>query len=240
MLHAIVEKSVLSPSLIYQQKVRKRTESLLEQHRNSGINYEVYFHGIHLKMQEGVFCAAYGDGSHLLAKHISVRPGERILDLGTGSGAMALLAAQQGADVIAVDISPLAVACAEGNAQINGLTHRIVVRQSNLFEHLQGEQFSCILFNPPFMKGTPSTPLEMALYDDEYCHLTQFFNEVSDHLLPRGRLLLVFSEAGDLAYLQKLIDRTDLSARVIETEIPEDSQLKLVIYELSKEEIENS
>jgi release factor glutamine methyltransferase len=238
-LQAVISRNSSNPNFVIplkQQRIQKRTNRLLEHHLKSGDNYTVDFYGIQLKMKSEVFCAAYGDGSHALAKQIAVKPGERVLDLGTGSGAMGLVAARQGAEVISVDISPLAVSCATDNARLNGLDDRMTVFQSNLFENLQDEKFSWILFNPPFMDGKPNSPLEMALYDDEYYHLKMFFKEFSNHLLPGGKLLLVFSEAGDLKCLENLMNQTGFIVKMVETEVPEDSQLALVVYELYKGE----
>src|SRR5205085_11515425 len=50
---------------------------------------------------------------------------DRVLDMGTGSGVNAIAAATCGADVLAVDINPVAVAAARQDAEPNGLTERI-------------------------------------------------------------------------------------------------------------------
>src|SRR5262245_51586685 len=55
-----------------------------------------------------------------------VAPGERVLDLGTGSGIHGLLAARAGADVVAVDLNPAAVQAAAANARRNGLSGRVL------------------------------------------------------------------------------------------------------------------
>jgi release factor glutamine methyltransferase len=61
-----------------------------------------------------------GDPFHR-AVEAEVRAGERVLDMGTGSGVSALLAARRGAEVVAVDINLTAVECAKSNAERNGL-----------------------------------------------------------------------------------------------------------------------
>jgi ribosomal protein L11 methyltransferase len=62
-----------------------------------------------------------------------LRPGDRVLDVGTGSGILALAALKLGADrVLALDVSEVAVAAARANAAINGLSGRLDVRHATL------------------------------------------------------------------------------------------------------------
>ncbi len=71
------------------------------------------------------YWAYHWAGGTVLARHILDHPetfrGQRVLDLGTGSGLVAIAAAKSGATVTAVDIDPLAVAAARLNAEANGL-----------------------------------------------------------------------------------------------------------------------
>lgn len=74
----------------------------------------------------------------------------RTLDLGTGCGIQALLAARHSDHVVATDINPRAVRMAEFNARLNGLTHVECV-QGDLFEPIQGQKFDLVITNPPFV-----------------------------------------------------------------------------------------
>lgn len=85
-----------------------------------------------------------------------LRPGCRVLDVGTGSGAVAVAAAQAGARVTAVDVSRRAVAA----AWANGILHmrRIAVRRGDLLGPVGGEKFDLVVSNPPYvpaMRGFP-------------------------------------------------------------------------------------
>ena len=76
----------------------------------------------------------------------------RILDIGTGSGAIALALASEieGVKVVATDISAPAIPLAQKNTAASGLTERIDFRQGNLFEPVEG-LFDIIVSNPPYI-----------------------------------------------------------------------------------------
>jgi len=78
----------------------------------------------------------------------------RIIDIGTGSGIIAVCAAKNipDAEVTAVDISPAALKVAEGNATEHGVAERIEWLQSDLFASVPDEQqFDFIVSNPPYV-----------------------------------------------------------------------------------------
>jgi len=79
----------------------------------------------------------------------------RILDIGTGSGAIALALASEieGVKVVATDISAPALALAQKNASALGLKERIDFRQGNLFEPVDG-LFDIIVSNPPYIAAS--------------------------------------------------------------------------------------
>lgn len=77
----------------------------------------------------------------------------RVLDLCTGSGAIALALAKElpAATVIATDVSAEAVAIAKRNVERAGLGERVEVRQGDLFAPVAGETFELIASNPPYI-----------------------------------------------------------------------------------------
>ncbi|NBB97895.1 MAG: peptide chain release factor N(5)-glutamine methyltransferase [Alphaproteobacteria bacterium] len=83
------------------------------------------------------------------------RPFARLLDLGTGSGAIALTLLAERADTqaVAVDLSQAALDVAARNAQALGVADRVALRRSDWFAAVQG-QFDLIVSNPPYI-GTP-------------------------------------------------------------------------------------
>jgi ribosomal protein L3 glutamine methyltransferase len=91
----------------------------------------------------------------------------RVLDLCTGSGCLAILAADvfQKATIDAVDLSDDALAVAKINVDRYGLQDRINLIKGNLFTPLAGKKYDLILTNPPYV-----TPASMAALPPEYRH----------------------------------------------------------------------
>jgi len=102
-----------------------------------------------------------GADSRWLARVTMRRPVGAALDLCTGSGVHALLAASHSQQVFAVDINPRAAQCTRFNVLASGATNVEVV-VGNLFEPVSGGLFDLITANPPFV---PS-PVNSILYRD--------------------------------------------------------------------------
>ena len=143
-----------------------------------------------------------------------VRPSDRVLDMGTGCGVNAILAAATAREVVAVDLNPVAVQAARANAARNAVA--VDVRHSDLFAAVDGS-FDLVLFDPPFRWLRPRDLLEMATTDEDYRTLTRFFAEVGEHLTPAGRVLLHFSTSGDLAYPRGLADEAGFARETVAT-----------------------
>jgi SAM-dependent methyltransferase len=83
------------------------------------------------------------------------RPGQKTLDLGTGCGMLAVLAASRGDKVTATDLNPRAAEFTRFNAALNGVPE-IECLTGDTFEPVKGREFDLILANPPFFV-TPSS-----------------------------------------------------------------------------------
>ncbi|RMF89747.1 MAG: methyltransferase domain-containing protein [Methanobacteriota archaeon] len=152
------------------------------------------YDGVEIRMLPGVYEPA--EDTFLLAKEIDARPGERVLDMGTGSGLLGLIAARKGASVLAVDINPQAVECAQRNARLNGLED-FHARRSDLFSGVEG-RFDLIIFNPPYLPTEEGEPrdLEALAWDGGSSGrevIDRFLRDVRGYLLPGGRVLMLGS-----------------------------------------------
>src|SRR2546423_4834218 len=82
--------------------------------------------------------------------------GARVLDLGSGSGVLAVAAARKMAEVTAVDVSRRAVTTTWLNARLNGVSVRAA--RGDLFAPVRGERFALIVSNPPYLPSAHGGP----------------------------------------------------------------------------------
>lgn len=143
-----------------------------------------------------------------------VRTGDRVLDMGTGSGVNVILVASTAASVLAGDITPHAIAAARENAVRNDVSDLIEVRQSDVFADVDGE-FDLIIFDPPFRWFAPRDAFEAATTDENYQAMTSFFESAKQHLSGNGRMLIFFGTSGDLDYVRNLFDRNGFTAELL-------------------------
>jgi Methyltransferase small domain len=85
-----------------------------------------------------------------LAKLTVRRQAKRALDVGTGCGVQALLAARHSETVVATDVNPRALRYAAFNARLNGIEN-IELREGSFFEPVAGARFDLIVSNPPYV-----------------------------------------------------------------------------------------
>lgn len=144
-----------------------------------------------------------------LARPDLLPAGSRVLDLGSGSGAAGVVAARRGCRVTAVDINPSAVRCTRINALLNNVD--IDVRQGDLFSPVQDDRFDVILFNPPYYRGVPTSPLDHAWRSPDV--IERFAEQLAHHL--DGHALLVLSSDGEQATMLSTLQRAGFLARVV-------------------------
>ncbi|MET9021788.1 HemK2/MTQ2 family protein methyltransferase [Actinopolymorpha sp. NPDC004070] len=140
------------------------------------------------------------DDTWLLAQALRrepLSPISRVLDLCTGTGALAVLAARLGArHVTAVDVNPRAVWSARANSWSRRLPVRVL--RGRLVEPVRGERFDLVLANPPYVPYAASPTIEQrsGAWDaglDGRSHLDELCATVPEVLEPGGTLLLVQS-----------------------------------------------
>ncbi len=139
-----------------------------------------------------------------------VARGRSVLDVGTGTGALAVAAARAGASQVSgVDLSLRAVLTARFNARLHGT--RVTVHRGDLFGPVGGQLFDLVLTNPPYVPSRGGVlPRHRAgrSWDggpDGRILLDRICAAAPAHLAPGGVLLLVQSElSGEEATLERL------------------------------------
>jgi len=209
------------------RRLRRWHDDQYRQVRDS-LPRRLFYLGLELRIPEGVFPPAGSGTFHKLARD-EVQSTDRVLDMGTGSGVCAILAAATSSDVVAVDINPKAVQAATENAKRNGVAERITFRQSDVFDAVDGT-FDLVIFDPPFRWFPARDMLEMSTADENYRALRRFMTEVKRYLRPGGRILLDFGTSGDIDYVNHLIDRSGLTKEVLSTEEVKIGRLPVTYY----------
>lgn len=144
--------------------------------------------------------------------------GQRVADVGTGTGILALVAARAGASrVVAIDINPNAAAAAFHNAHANALSDRVTAVCSNLLSALAPKPtFDVILSSPPSFSGEPRDLADRAWHaGPAYRDIALLFEQARDRLAPGGRMYVLFSSDTDLGLMGSLIDRAGFQARLV-------------------------
>jgi release factor glutamine methyltransferase len=156
---------------------------------------------------------------HLLGEAVlaEVRDGDRVLDMGTGSGINAILAASQGAQVVAVDISPEARAAAQHNVERSGLSARIDVQRGDLFTEVIG-QFDLIIYEPmvraPVFDGQPDRDAPAV----EMRGVASFVRDARQYLTARGRMLFFVGPSPELPILMELAADENFTTHLVAQE----------------------
>jgi len=161
------------------------------------------------------------EDTFLLAKNLEVEEKEVVLDMGTGCGILAVLATEKAKKVVATDINPYAIDCAEKNAETNRVEDKIEFRLGDLFQPIRpDESFGLILFNAPYL---PSEPYEERSWIGRAWAggtsgrevIDRFVTDALEFLKADGKILLVQSSLSDINKTFERFDEMDLKARIV-------------------------
>ncbi|MCD6248568.1 MAG: methyltransferase [Hadesarchaea archaeon] len=179
----------------------------------------VYYRGMRFEVIPEVYEPA--EDTLLLADNLDVRKEERVLDLGTGCGLLAILAAKLGGMVIATDVSPKAIECAEINARTNHVEERVDFRLGDMFEPIGEERFDLIIFNPPYLpvprdEGSDSLlSLAWSGGPNGRAIIDGFLAGLPRHLRSKGRAMFVQSTLSNVERTIGELEERGLRAEVV-------------------------
>lgn len=160
-----------------------------------------YMQGVRFQIDKRALIPRSFIGDMLAGGTLPVAKPRRILDLCTGSGCLAILAALAfpRATIDAVDISAGALALARRNVATHRLGDRIAIHRGDLFKPLKGRRYDLIISNPPYVDagGMAKLPREfrheprlaLAAGDDGLDLVRRILSEAPRHLTRSGGLV---------------------------------------------------
>jgi release factor glutamine methyltransferase len=180
---------------------------------------KIYFKEHVFEIDEHVYEPA--EDTFLVFEKLDIKKDDVVLEIGTGCGILAILAAKNAKKVIAIDINPYAIYCATRNAKNNAVHDMIGFRQGNLFEPVKvSEKFSLIIFNSPYLPSEPGE--EKSWIGKAWAGgktgrevIESFIVASTRYLVANGRILLVQSSLSDVDKTIKMFNELKLDANVV-------------------------
>ena len=159
------------------------------------------FDGLVLAVPTGVFHPGLFLSTSFLCRTLLTieLAGRSFLEVGCGSGLVAIVAARAGATVTALDINPAAVGTTIENAAANNVN--IEVRQSDLFASIEADRrFDVVAVNPPYFRKDPADVAERAWFAGaNFEYFSAFFAQLASHSAPDSLVLMILGEDCDLS-----------------------------------------
>lgn len=174
------------------------------------------YKGLILKINPGVFHPAFFYSSKIFLEFIEslILKNKIILDLGTGSGILALHAAKLGGTSTATDISELAIQNTKVNAELNSL--KISIIKSDLFDEIKQQIFDYIFINPPYYSNNPQAEEDYAWYcGKEFQYYSKLFKQYSDYINTDSRVFMILSDGCDLESIKNVAKQFGLKLNTL-------------------------
>jgi release factor glutamine methyltransferase len=163
------------------------------------------------------------EDTFLMADYLAkvVKETDTVLDVGTGCGILAIVAAKKALKVVATDLNPHAVECARLNIETNNVSGKVDVRLGDLLKPiLKTEKFDLIVFNAPYLPSEPDE--EKAWLSRAWAGGTsgrqlidKFIDEASHYLKENGRILLAQSTLANVDETISRFSRAGSEASVV-------------------------
>jgi release factor glutamine methyltransferase len=142
--------------------------------------------------------------------------GRSFLELGAGSGLIAIQAVRKGAAVTATDINPVAIKALHKNRLLNRTCFSII--QSDLFDRIPEQGFDVIAINPPYYKKDPVTPADHAWFcgaEGEY--FSRLFTQIKIYTTAESVVLMILCDGCDFEMINKMAAANNITLRQVFT-----------------------
>ena len=174
-----------------------------------------------INTDENVYVPA--EDSYMLADNLEIKEGASVLEIGTGSGIVAMYASRLSDNITVTDINFDACELARKNFEDNGIEN-IEILFGNMFEPVESRKFDVILFNTPYLPTDDGDVIDDTLnyaFDGGLNGrkvIDLFLDEVGNHLNDGGIVQMIQSSlSGNEETLQRL-DELGFIAEIAESE----------------------
>lgn len=180
---------------------------------------KVFFENSFFEVYNEVYEPA--EDSFLLAENLRATEGSCVLDMGTGTGILGILAAKKSSTVIATDLNPYAVRCAMQNAMLNRVSNKIFFLQGDLFAPISEKiKFDSIFFNAPYLpsvQGEDTSWLGRAWAGGPTGRqvIDRFIIQAPTYLDKDGEILLMQSNLANIEETQKKFASCSMRTQVV-------------------------
>ena len=177
--------------------VARTYKPLLEKYLSKTRTYQ--YKDIRLEVAPEVFHPGFFFSTHVLLKYLKKLPlqNQHFLELGCGSGLIAIYAAKKGATVTATDINKIALQFLARNSRFNNTALRII--ESDLFRDIPEQPFDIIAINPPYYKKQPRSDRDYAWHCGENGEFFgSMFRDLGRYVHSQTEVCMVLFEGCDM------------------------------------------
>lgn len=181
------------------------------------------YHDIILKVKPGVFHPKFFSSTGFMLEFLEFMnfSGKKVIEIGSGSGLISIVAAKEGARVTAIDISKIAVENTRLNIGLNQdridpRSGHVEVIESDLFEKINHGVFDLLIVNPPFYPGEAQKPEDHAWYaGKDMDYFQKLFSTCLDHMNSASEMYMVLSEDCNFNRIFELAKKNSLSIKAV-------------------------
>lgn len=191
------------------------------------------YDNIDLEIPPQVFHPGFFSSTQLLLQYLNrlSLQSKSFLELGAGSGLIAMQAAKQGAVVTATDINPIAIKYLHSNSVQNKVSLEII--QSDLFADIPNQSFDIIAINPPYYKKQPVTFQDYAWYCGENGeYFSGLFIQLAAYIHDKTEIIMVLCDGCDIEMIETAATRNGFKLQLVLTK--QNMLEKNFIYKIEK------
>ena len=196
--------------------------ALCSVHHRKEVNKRIY------DIFPSVFSPSIFPSTEFYANSLPISHGERFLEIGTGSGVIAIEALFKGAEsAVATDVDSNAVNNALKNIYSHDLSRKITALQSDVFSNVPISKFDVIFWSLPF--GYVNSPIsrksDNVVFDYKYEKINEYFSQARRYLSKSGKLYFGFSkEIGSENELEVILKKNNWTKKLIAESIEKEAR----------------